>query len=317
MRPVLSAAFCALISLPAHADVDAALDAHVLPGMDRLTDATAALAIAPCGTEAQRDAFAGAARAWAGVSHLTFGPAEENGRARAIEFWPDTRDATGRGLRLLIEQGPDAWTSEAIARASVAARGLGALERLIYEQEGEPCALTSALASDLAATAAAIRDDWRDGFAETMRSAGQDGNTRFLDESEAAAALFTALLTGLEQTADARLGAPLGTFDQPRANRAELRRAGLSLAMITESLTAARELAAALAPAPQTDAALARAVGEAERLADPALAGVAEPMSRVRIEALQTSIRSAIDIAAAELGPALGVQAGFNSADGD
>ena len=317
MKSVLPLALLALLSAPARADVATALDQHVLPRMDRLAEATAALAAAPCGTDAQREAFAAAARAWAGVSHLTLGPAEEGGRGRAIQFWPDARDATGRGLRLLEQQGAEAWTPEAIARASVAARGLGALERLIYDDDGAPCALTDALADDLSATASAIRDGWRDGFARTMRTAGAPGNTRFLAEDEAAAALFTALLAGLEFTADQRLGAPLGTFERPRPARAELRRAGLSLAMVSESLSAARDLAATLASAPETDAALARAERRAQELADPVLAGVEDPLSRVRIEALQTAIRSAIDTANAELAPALGVRAGFNSADGD
>ncbi|WP_099826802.1 imelysin family protein [Oceaniglobus indicus] len=307
----------AVLTSPAVADVDAALDRHVLPRIDDLAAETRALADTPCDAGQLRAAFDDAALAWSAASHLTLGPAEENGRARAILFWPDERDSTGRGLRLLMQQGADAWTPDAIARASVAARGLGALERLIHEDDAQPCALTLALSDDLAATAAAIRDGWHDGFADMMRTPGGPGNTRFLTESEAAAALFTALLAGLEYTADTRLGRPLGTFDDPRPARAEYRRSGLSLDSVQAALVSLRELAATLADAPRTLEALDRAIATTEDLDDPVFAGVADPQARFRVETLQTAVREARNIAATEIGAALGVSAGFNSADGD
>ncbi|TDL87078.1 imelysin family protein [Meridianimarinicoccus aquatilis] len=310
-------AICAICALPALADVDTALDDHILPGMDRLAAATATLADTSCDPAALRSAFADAALAWAAVSHLTLGPAEENGRARAILFWPDDRDATARGLRLLREQGADAWTPEALTRASIAARGLGALERQITEADAKPCAMTLALADDLAATAAAIRDGWQNGFADLMRTPGTPGNTRFLTEDEAAAALFTALLSGLEYTADARLGVPLGTFDKPQPRRAELRRSDLSVPMVIAALTSQRQLAASLADAPRTLAALDSAIRTAHALEDTSFAGVADVQGRFRVESLQNAIRSARTTAQEELGAALGVPAGFNSADGD
>ena len=76
------------------------------------------------------------------------------------------------------------------------------------------------------------------------------------------------------------------------------------------SLGALRELAAALADAPETRAAPARAIASAEALDDPALAGVVEPRGRVRVEALQDEVRAAREAAEAEIGPALGVRPG-------
>ena len=318
MRRFLSAALLAAgFAGPAAADIDAALDRHILPRIDALAGSTAALAAADCDPEQLRPAFADAAEAWAGVAHLTLGPAEAEGRARAILFWPDDRDATGRGLRLLAEQGPAAWTPEAVARASVAARGLGALERLIWEDGAEPCALTLALADDLAATAGAIRDEWRGGFADLMRDPGGPGNTRFLAPDEVNRALFTALLAGLERIADQDLGRPLGTFERPRPRQASLYRSEMSLPMIRTALASLRELAATLAEAPRTEAALDRALDAADALDDPALAGVTDPMGRFRVEALQSTVRDARAVAAEEIGAALDVGTGFNSADGD
>lgn len=174
-----------------------------------------------------------------------------------------------------------------------------------------------AVARDLAATAQAIADGWTESFAETMRTAGRPGNTRFLDEEEAEAALFTALLTGLSYDADTRLAEPLGTFERPRPGRAELHRSGQSLPMLVASLEGLRALAAALVEAPRTGAAIVRALDVAARLDDPAFAGVEGPAGRFRVEALQTAVIDARLVAAEEIGTLLGVTPGFNSAVGD
>lgn len=228
------------------------------------------------------------------------GPIQDQGRSRAVLFWRDDRDATARGLRLLKAQGPDALTPRAMAKASVAARGLGALERQIFDADAQPCELTLALAlaDDLAATADQIRDGWHDDFADQMGYPEQAGKTRFLSGAEVDQALFTALMAGLKHLADQRLGWPLGTFDEPQSLRAKL-----------------RQMAAALGPDPMTDAAMARA--QVAMAGDPALADLDDPSARFRIEAIQTSIRAAITHAQGELGDTLGIRAGFNPADGD
>lgn len=264
-----------------------------------------------------RPAFIEATRAWAAIAHLNFGPAETDGRARIILFWPEERNATARGLRLLQGQEPDAWTPETVARASAAARGLAGLERLIWETGGEPCALTRALSTDLTRIATAMQDEWTGGFAALIRTAGESGNTRFLAEDEVLGVLFTALMAGLEFNADGRLGRPMGTFDAPRPGRAQFHRSELSVPIVVSSLTALRDLASILGEAPRTEASLNRAIELAAALDDPGLQGVADPMSRFRVEALQTAVREARTIAAEELGDLLGVSVGFNSGDGD
>lgn len=84
------------------------------------------------------------------------------------------------------------------------------------------------------------------------------------------------------------------------------------------SLQALRGLTAALAPgAGKTLAAFDRVIAETETLADPAFAGVADPQGRLTVEILQQSVRALRDAALAEVGAQLGVEVGFNSADGD
>jgi hypothetical protein len=55
----------------------------------------------------------------------------------------------------------------------------------------------------------------------------------------------------------------------------------------------------------------------AARIDDPALAGVATPQGRIRIEGLQTEIDALRLTLGNDLAPALGVAAGFNALDGD
>jgi hypothetical protein len=110
----------------------------------------------------------------------------------------------------------------------------------------------------------------------------------------------------------------LGTFDKPRPERAEARLSGRSQRNVVLSLQALRGLAASLSPqATTTLAAFDRAIALAEGLSDPVFAGVDDPQARLKVEILQQAVQGARDAALAELAPSLGVDIGFNSADGD
>ena len=155
-------------------------------------------------------------------------------------------------------------------------------------------------------------------FGDVLLAAGQPGNTLYLTETEARQALFTRLATGLEALADGRLGRPLGTFDKPRPELAEARASGRSLRNVALSLQALRDLAVTLSPeSPLTTAAFDTALKLATALDEPSFAGVADPQTRLKVEILQQAVRATREAAIAEMGPALGVTLGFNSADGD
>ncbi|SLN42875.1 Imelysin [Pseudoruegeria aquimaris] len=213
-------------------------------------------------------------------------------------------------------------TPEAFATVSIAARGFYALEYLLFDPQfsgaANPayhCTLVRAVTVDIAANAAAILDDWQEGYAALMIAPGNDV---YRSETEAAQQLFTAVTTGLEFTANARLGRPLGSFDAPRPNRAEARRSGRSLRHVQLSLAATRELAALVSGGnAEVDAAFAQAEERAEALADPVFAGVTDPLARFRIEALQQDIEALRRLLTERIGPSLGIAAGFNALDGD
>lgn len=319
----------ALPALAQSPDIGAIVDGHILPGYRTLSTETqdlAETAQTDCRPDspALRAAYAEAFDAWVRVSHLRFGPSETGDRAFALAFWPDSRGTTPKALIALVRgNDPVVGTLATFRTVSIAARGFYAMEFLLYDPgfadmgtADYRCTLIRVMAADIAANAAAILTDWQSGYGDLMRGAG--GNDTYRDRDEAVRQLFTALAIGLEFTADTRLGRPMGSFERPRPNRAEARRSGRSLRHVVLSLQATRDLAARLSgDDAQIDTAFAGALDRAATLDDPAFAGVADPQGRLRVEVLQQAVRATRDIIAAELGPRLGIAAGFNSLDGD
>ncbi|WP_324752049.1 imelysin family protein [Roseovarius sp. Pro17] len=306
---------------------------HILPRFDTLAETSQHLADVAQGdcaptSDTLRTAYAEAFDAWVSVSHLRFGPTEVNNRAFALAFWPDSRGATPRSLTTLIEnQDAIATSPEEYARVSIAARGFYALEFLLYDgalsglgDADYRCTLVQTVTADIAAISAAIRDDWQSDYAARLLAAVSGGTYR--SDEEVLRELFKALTTGLQFTSDTRLGRPLGTFDRPRPTRAESWRSGRSAHNVDLSLTALRDLAIRLssddAPlAQRIDDSFDRALTRLAVLDDPIFAGVADPQSRLMVEVIQQEVDAIRFIVRDELGPTLGVSAGFNALDGD
>lgn len=327
----VAAATAVVLALPAWAqdvDLGAIVEGHILPGYQALKDETAALEQAaandctpnaPALVEAYHEAF----DAWVRVSHLRFGPSETDDRAFALAFWPDPRGSTPKTLATLMrDEDPVVEDPDAFATVSVAARGFYAMEFLLFdaqfreaENAGYHCALVRAVSTDIASNAAAILEDWQTEYGALLSEPGQG---LYRTPAEAAQQLFTALSTGLEFTSEARLGRPMGTLDRPRPNRAEARRSERSLRHVILSLEATRDLTRLLAgDDPKVMQAFQNAFDRARELDDPVFAGVATPQGRFRVEVLQQDINEVRQILAEEVGPRLGVAAGFNSLDGD
>ncbi len=312
----------ALLPISAFADgrVDAALDQHILPNLAHLTDSTAALAASEdC---APIEEWAQASDAWQAVSHLRFGPTEVDNRGFKLAYWPDPRGATPKALNTLLGD-----AAPAVADASVAGRGFYAMEFLLfdpaYAASDARCALVQALADDAHATASATVQDWNDRYSDLLRD---PTNATYQSETEALQELYKALQTGLEFASDIRIGRPLGTYDSPRATRAEMRRSGRSLHNVVVSLSSLQQLAQALASedpelTAEIDAAFGTALARADEIAQidggTDFSLVDQPQNRLKLEVLQQSIDSIRDLSAMKLGPQLGVSAGFNSLDGD
>ncbi|RJE84898.1 imelysin family protein [Paracoccus onubensis] len=319
----------ALLPLPAAAGIQETIDTHIMPAAETFSAATKALADAAakdCTSKALHQPYQHAFDAWMGLSHLSFGPLETDGRALAIEFWPDPRGMVARTVGGMIADADPAVDDPAqFAAVSVAGRGFMALEQLLYDDDlssygpdDYACRYVQAIGGDLNRMAGDILADWSD-HTRLMTDAGADGNTHYLSESEVTQTFYTALLTTLEFNTDQRLGRPLGTFERPRPTRAEAYRSGRSLRNLTLSLSALHDLAGTMfgADMPVTGRSFETALETAGSLDDPIFAGVKEPQSRLRIEILQQQVHAIRDAVSAEIGGELGLSAGFNSRDGD
>lgn len=306
-------------------------DQQILPAFHRLAADAALLAQAAehdCNAQSAslQTAYGTVFDAWIAVSHYRFGPTEIDSRAFALAFWPDNRSKTPKALRALIQK-EDAGIHDPtqFASYSIAARGFYALEFLLYDPEisnaGSAtyrCALTRAISTDIAATTLAISNDWQQNYATEMYSP----TNRYQSDDEITQELFKALNTGLQVMDDMRLGRPLGSFERPRPLRAEARRSGRSLHHVQVSLDALEQLALALAgPDAELHDTIANGFAKVRRRADalddPIFAGVAQPASRIRVEALRQEVKDLRALITTNLGPALGVAAGFNALDGD
>ena len=327
----LALTLTAVIASPVFGDqpnTKAIVENHILPGYEALATETTELAKAaaadciadnPNLIAAYHDAF----DAWVGVSHLRFGPSEEDDRAFALAFWPDPRGSTPKSLAALIKDKDVAvFDAEEFRTVSIAARGFYALEFLLFDAQfvahdnsDYHCRLVQAVTKDIAMTSAAILQGWIGGYAGLIAKAEND---TYRTSEEAAQQLFTALSTGLEFTSQTRLGRPMGTLERPRPNRAEARRSERSLKHVILSLEATRALAGFISKGSDPlDRAFLSAIERAVALNDPIFAGVVEPQGRLRVEVLQQNIETIRTILAEDIGPSLGISAGFNSLDGD
>lgn len=324
--------FCAAAQTPSPVIQDI-VDAHILPRFsqfDRAAQQFSETAQSDCNpaSEALRQSYGTVMDGWMSVSHLRFGPTEVDNRAFALAFWPDSRGATPRTLGALIAaRDPVALSPAGYAEVSIAARGLYAMEFLLFDaalsMDAEPayfCTLLQTVASDIAATSATILDEWRTDYAQRLLAPSAQGTYR--SGEEVVQELFKSLSTGLEFTSENRLGRPLGTFDQPKPKRAESWRSNRSALQVSASLEALRDLALRLSAGnpPLRDtlaAAFDKATAQLGTLDDPAFAGVATPQGRLKVEIIQQSVDAIRALVRDELGPALGVAAGFNALDGD
>lgn len=329
MRRILCLLAMLAAPLPAVADPLARMvQDHALPRVQDFALATSDLAVLGCNDRGILAAYGAAFDAWVAMGHLRFGPTEAENRAFAVAFWPDPRNATPRALAGLLDSAdPAVQDPQEFAQVSIAARGLYALEYLLFDPqlratgtEAARCDLMRAITGDLARTAAAIAQDWTAHQAPAMLSPSAEGLYRSRDD--VAREAFKALSTGLQFLSETRLGRPLGTFDHPRPERAEARRSGRSLRHVVLTLEATRDLAQILSsenPALQArlTAGFDRALALAGRIDSADLSGVGDPQRRLKVEILQAQVEALRTDVAQGLGASLGVSAGFNALDGD
>lgn len=312
----------------AKADVQDVVEQDILVHFSAFAEQAAAfsdMSAMNCTAYTLRPAFGDLMQSWMQVQHWRIGPSQH--LVHEIAFWPDPRGFVPSTLSSLItEQDQAAFDPAAFAEVSIAGRGLFALELMLFDPDfsnyglGDyECQLVRAIASDLAANAVALSAGWSD-YAETLLTAGDGENQVFQTKTEAEAAIFTQVLSGLEFTVDQRIARPLGTIDRPRPTRAEAWRSENSLPNIITStqamITSARFLYGQTTPT--LDAAEASFLNATSAVELANLGEIeTDSIAWFKLSVLQERVNNVATAIQNDIGTAMNLSAGFNAGDGD
>ena len=318
-------------------------DLFVLPAYEALAwaaeDMERALADHCAGTAGigpARDAYADTFLAWQRASLIGVGPVMEAEGPMRVQLWPDAKDYAARAVRAAVAAGDPALTAPGgLEGRSIALSNLTALEHLLHAgapPEGYACDLARAIAAFQADLAAGLAAAWTPGsdFRADYDGASR-GNARFASVDAVLRGLLSGAVVQVDRLRKFKILRGLGAAPgEARPERTEARIAGLGLASIEASLRGLSDLYAV--PGGLFDAAsgvggsmayltLAQSAGTlADTLAFryDTLDGIAaedgpaaEAIRRLGDEALrhETFLKRFPD--------AIGVSAGFTSADGD
>ena len=314
-----------------------------------LDGATAAFCDAPAAQtlETTRAAWRRAIETWVAASMFQQGPIGDDNRGLRIEFWPDANNNVPRAVEQMLAR-DDALTAETLARQSVAAQGLPALERLLFDPEADAltgftsgdraarrCTYARAITGNLLGIARAVETGWTadGGYAAQLASAGR-GSDVFATREAAIDDVVNGLVTALGTSRDDRLAGPLGgeTAADARPFRAESFPSGNSFADLAASLRGAQAIYEGGAAfgfddylrASSRDALASRITGEFAALQERIAAMPATLAESVQDEGLRPRVVDLLDRATeltglieTELSAAMDVTIGFNGNDGD
>ncbi|NVK73769.1 peptidase M75, Imelysin [Marinomonas sp. CT5] len=214
-----------------------------------------------------QNAFQNNALDWQQIQWLNFGPVTYFMRYYAFEYWPDKKGVTQRQLRSLIKsdpaimEKPKFWTS-----ASIAVRGLTAIESLLYHPDFKPmtsneqCHLLEKITSHHLESATAVTKQWLDGKAQDW--VYDEEGAGFDSEKVALEQFLQQWIEHMSAVKDAKLETPIGYNSRENLKLAEFYRSDLSLRAIQKNLQSYREIYHAGSPslydiAKQKDPALA------------------------------------------------------------
>ena len=325
----------------------AAVDRFIIPSYRALAEAADAQEKTWTAFAANRAAgnFAGlktayntTADAWAKAQLVKTGPLSLFLRYERFAYWPEARNVTQRMLDQLIKSNdPKELSPETLQRDSVAAQGLTALERLLYEDNSEQLLNASGQAGEwrtqvglgIARNMSSIADDvvaeWTapDGVRAAI-AANKPWKTIFADTPEAASLLLTDLVSAFRLIHDVKILSVMGaSADVARPRVAEAWRSGRSQRNLKLNLESAQALTAiwdeSIPAAHRTKIEQLYAAAIKATDAVPADLGeaAADPMRRPRVESARAAIKAVQVEIAATLPTDLGITLGFNSLDGD
>ena len=326
----------------------ALVDRHVIPSYRALSQAadaqekawtTFAANRATGDVQSLRASYNATCDAWARAQLIKTGPLSLFLRYERFSYWPEARNVTQRMLDALIASNdPKELVPDTLVRDSVAAQGLTALERLLYDGDTSVQLLKAAgrpgewrteigqgIARNLASIARDVVADWTapDGVRAAI-AANKGWRMIFADTAEAASLLLTELVTAFRLMHDVKLLPVMGlSIDVARPRVAEAWRSGRSqrnLKLNLESAQAMTKIWAETVPAAhrtKLDSLYAAAMKATDAVPADLGEAAADPRRRPVVETARAGIKAVqVDIAAV-LPADLGITLGFNSLDGD
>lgn len=268
--------------------------------------------------------------AWEAIEHVRTGPVSLFLRAESIDYWPEVRNATAKGLSaLLAGTDPHDLDPDVLAQGSVAAQGLPALERLLFSDVDvaapRACDVGQAIALNLSNLSNDVLSNWT--AADGPRDALADGkavNGGFADGAEASRLLLTDLMTSFQRMLDLKLLAVRGdSIDAAKPKAAENWRSGRSARNLKINLDNTQAMidvfAGDLDPAVLTDlkTAMMNARDAFAALPDDIGSAATDETGHGQLDAAITALKAARDTARATLPAKLNITLGFNALDGD
>jgi predicted lipoprotein len=314
-----------------------------------LQSATDAFCAAPdaAGLERTRAAWRHGMETWLTASTVSLGPIGDENRDLRIEFWPDANNNVSRAVDQMLLR-DDVLTADVLARQSVAAQGLPALELLLFDPETDAltaftngdraarrCVYARAITGNLVTIAQQVEAGWTGdgGYAVQLASSGR-GSDVFATREAAIDEVVNQLVATLGVVRGNRIADPLGggTAAEAKPFRAESVPSGNSLANISAVL---RGVASTLGAGPRfgfvhylrdssRDALAAQLTGAIDT-AQSLVAAIPVPLAdAVQDDAQRPRVVELLDQTAAlaklveiDLSAAMDVTIGFNENDGD
>jgi uncharacterized protein len=276
------------------------------------------------GFKALQRAYLATADSWSQIEFLRYGPIGEEFRAERLSYWPERKNATAKGLAQLLEKdGIADLAPELFVKNSVAAQGLPALERLLFDEKAESemlvgprrarrCAVGQAIAWNIVMIAHDVRLGWTKDVVEAIANPDT--------AREATSRIATDFLAGFAYMRDAKLRPVLGKdVAQARPALAEGWRSRRSKRALLLNLETALAVVKLIMEGKEgsTSSTLTTAASFVEALPEEFGPAVSDIKQRQQFYLVLDALAAARDKAHEEIPALLGITVGFNSQDGD
>ena len=281
-----------------------------------------------------QDSFHHTMDAWQFIQTFRLGPAGKFMRSFRLEMWPDRSNAAAKHLRkLLSEAKPSNLEPAQFIKASVAVQGLSAMERILFAKDSGythyqtddnanfRCQLLSAISFNVHSIAKDLLSAWENEYRDIIAKPNKD-NDFFETDKEVASQFLNELSTQLQAIIEQKFDRPIAG-DKFFISKAESWRSQRSLRNIVLNLQSTQYLYKTAFVPHITNENLRK---KQLALFDTALLASKELMmplaeayadKRTALQHWIEAIKNLKNSISTELPPAIDIQLGFNSLDGD